>query len=77
MTSPFRNRGATDPGQHTGAPTNVDDYAQWLNRIERRPGRWAVVTKEGTRQVEFLTERGSEGWLAERGIKPPRIGSNA
>lgn len=77
MTNPFRNRGASEPsGQHTGAPTNVDDYVQWLNRLERRPGRWAVVSKEGTRQVEYLQERGTSEWLADQGIKP-RIGINA
>lgn len=61
---------------HT-VPTDIHEYAQWLQQLEKRTGNWRVVEKGGNRQVEFLTERGSSDWLAEKGFAAPKIGRAA
>lgn len=58
-------------------PTEIHEYAAWLNSRDRRTGTWRVMDREHGRQVEFMTERGSDGWLAEKGIQPPKIGRAA
>lgn len=57
-------------------PTEIHAYCAWLNERERRAGTWRVVEREGHRQVEFLTERGSADWLADKGFSP-KIGNTA
>jgi len=83
MTNPLRRQPATSPSYggtiivngHT-VPTEIHEYAAWLNSRERRVGTWRVMDKDGERRVEFLTERGSAEWLAEKGFAP-KIGRAA
>lgn len=51
-------------------PTEIHAYCEWLNQREKRHGNWRVVDRDGHRQVEFITERGSADWLADRGFAP-------
>lgn len=60
---------------HT-VPTQIHEYAAWLNSREKRDGTWRVLEKDGERRVEFLTEKGSTDWLREKGFAP-KIGQRA
>ena len=82
MTNPLRRPPATNAGHgyvmvdgHQ-VPTEIHAYCEWLNQREKRHGAWRVVDRDGHRQVEFMTERGSAEWLADRGFAP-KIGSAA
>jgi hypothetical protein len=75
-TNPLLNRrpsgagnGFVMVGDHQ-VPTEIHAYCAWLNERERRTGTWRVVERDGHRQVEFLTERGSAEWLADKGFAP-------
>lgn len=77
MTNPLRQPRATSSagGSVTlkdGAPvpTNIEDYAAWLNRKEKRNGAWVVVEKDGRKQVDFKAEVASADRLRSRGISP-------
>lgn len=77
MTNPLRRPPATSPSYggtiivngHT-VPTEIHEYAAWLNSRERRNGTWRVVEVEGERRVMWMEERGSTDWLREKGFAP-------
>lgn len=82
MTNPLRQRPATSAGQgyvmvdgHQ-VPTDIHAYREWLEQHDHRHGSWRVVSRENGRSVEFMTERGSAEWLADRGFAP-KIGKAA
>lgn len=71
------NYGQTIMVEGHAVPTEIHEYNAWLQSLEKRTGNWRVVEKGGHKQVEFMTERGSSDWLAEKGIAAPKIGRAA
>lgn len=82
-TNPLLNRrnsqtasGGTIIVNDQPVPTEIHAYCEWLNRLERRTGIWRVVEREGHKQVEFMTERGTADWLKDQGFTP-KVGKAA
>lgn len=67
--------GCIEVDGHT-VPTEINEYAAWLNDREHRAGVWRVTLVDGRKGLEWKPQIGTDEWLRERGMIP-KIGRAA